>query len=259
MALIVDANDKYLSGSGGSFASSPTELTVAVWVKSIDYDTYAVFAAFGPDEAAADSINVGRAPSYYLDGFLNPSANEYRLTTTQSLTQDNTTWHHLAVTFKEDVAIAGYKDGSALFTDTTSSGARTNPFVGVFDLVKIGQGLNYGSVAWNTRSRIAHVAFWDLQLTAAEVLSLYSGGTGGGKSPTAVQGSNLKFYATLITDATVHTGGISLSATGSPSYDSDNPTVDSPGGGAGPGEDDLSGSSVTGGHGTAAPVFAIEL
>ena len=259
MALIVDADGKYLSGGSGSFGTGNTEVTVLVWTKSIDYTSTGVFASFGPSSGTADTFNVGRAPHWYLDGHIYPSNIDFRLNASQLLSQENTTWHCLAVTHKQGVSIVGYVDGSARYTDTTESAVAAD-YDSAMTNVMIGRGLDFGAVAWHTRARIAHVAMWNKQLTGSEIGELYNGGSGGaGKSPTAIQASNLKFYATLISDATVHTGGVSLSATGSPSYDSDNPSVDAAGGGAGPGEDDLGGSAMTGGAGTAAAAFSIGL
>jgi hypothetical protein len=234
MSLIIDSDGKYLSGSGGTFGTDLTEMTVACWVKSIDYNTYGIFASFGPNATTNDTFNIGRQPSYFMDGFLYPENISFRLSSNLTLSQENTAWHLLVVTFKQSVAIKSYLDGTNKINDTTDT-VLTHFFNSVIDEVMIGRGLDYGSIAFNARAKIAHVAMWTKELTSSQVTELWNGGTAGaGKNPTAVQTADLKFYRDLLTDST-GTGGIgpSLTATGSPSYDGDNPTVDAASGGGG--------------------------
>lgn len=99
---------------------------------------------------------------------------------------------------------------------------------------------------WTSRCRLAHSFFYTKELIATEVGELFNGGTAGaGKNPQAVQNANLTFYAPLTSDATVTVGGVSLSATGTLTYDgADNPNVEAYGGGSVDGA--ASGATLTG-------------
>jgi concanavalin A-like lectin/glucanase superfamily protein len=81
--------------------------------------------------------------------------------------------------------------------------------------------------------KLAHMAYWNISLSDADVSALVSGGSGGkGANPETVQFANLKAY--WYDSKTDRIAGITLvDQNGTmPAYDADEPTVDAPGGGA---------------------------
>lgn len=139
---------------------------------------------------------------------------------------------------------------------TTTNGSWANlPQSASQNEIRIGRmGTTWGgdTYALNT-ARIAHVFIYNAYLSDANVDLL-----AGGDNPMAVDASNLKYYwkGDSLTDLVA-----SLVLTNNSSVtlgDSDNPTVDDPPGG-GSAEEALTGSALTGGHGTQAPSHDIQL
>ena len=231
MSLIIDADGEYLSGSGAVFgASGLTEATMAIWVKrSSASSTYQSYAYMGQEPALAYGsmwiAHNGGGP----DCFVKPAGAETRHA--EATGTNSTAWQILIFTYKKDSATKAYcgiSGGSIVsFTGPTSTAAFNHDL----DCVRIGLGVDTAN-GWYPRCRLAHYAFWDKELTAVEAGELFNGGTAGaGKNPQAVQAANLKFYSPLTSDATVTIGGISLSATGTLTYDgADNPNVEAYGG-----------------------------
>lgn len=232
MSLIIDADGEYLAGSGAVFgASGLTEATMAIWVKrSSASSTYQSYAYMGRN--AADPYGSmwlahnGNGP----DCFVKPSGADTRHA--EATGTNSTAWQILVFTYKKDSSVkvyCGISGGSIVsFTGPTSTVA----FNADIDCVRVGLGVDTAN-GWYPRCRLAHYAFWDKELTAVEAGELFNGGTAGaGKNPQAVQAANLKFYSPLTSDATVTIGGVSLSPTGTLTYDgADNPNVEAYGGG----------------------------
>lgn len=233
MSLIIDADGEYLAGSGAVFgASGLTEATMAIWVKrSSASSTYQSYAYMGQEPALAYGsmwiAHNGGGP----DCFVKPAGAETRHP--EATGTNSTAWQILVFTYKKDSSVkvyCGISGGSIVsFTGPTSTAAFNHDL----DCVRIGLGVDTAN-GWYPRCRLAHYAFWDKELTAVEAGELFNGGTAGaGKNPQAVQAANLKFYSPLTSDATVTVGGISLSATGTLTYDgADNPNVEAYGGGS---------------------------
>lgn len=233
MSLIIDANGEYLSGSGAVFgASGLTEATLAIWVKrdsaSSTYQSYCYVGRDVADPYGSMWLAHNGAAS---DCFVEPSGAQRR--TVGSSDANSTAWQLLVQTYKKDVATKVYAaiTGGSVVTATGPTGS--DVFNADLDNVRVGLGMPTAD-GWYPRARLAHYAFWDKELTSAQVSELFNGGTAGaGKNPQAVQNANLKFYAPLTSGATVTVGGISLSATGTLTYDgADNPNVEAYGGGA---------------------------
>ncbi len=222
MSLVISADGQKLDAQKGTpFWTSQTEFSIAVWVKVTTAQWGNIFGACDFANAAYNTAPLRTAAGTAYDHGLRLQGNDRRMDTGGSVTGG---WDLIVLTYKKDGSRIAYKNGSASQTTTTNMAEYWAGGVG-FDYVSFGT-MPYDSS--NVRAKMAHGAVWNKELTAAEVASLYNGGTAGaGKNPTAVQNANLVFYAPLTSDATVTTGGVTLTATGSPTYDgADNPNVD---------------------------------
>ena len=231
MSLIINADGEYIAGGGTVFgASGLTECTFGIWVKrdsaSSAYQSYAYMGRNAAEAYGSMCLaHNGNGP----DCFIEPSGATYRVNSGSGA--DSTAWQLLVLTYKKDVEAKTYAGitGGSLVTNTLSS--PTYAFNADIDNVRIGIGRATAD-EWYPRAKLAHNFFYDVALTPAQVAELFNGGTAGaGKNPQAVQAANLKFYAPLTSDATVTIGGVTLSATGTLTYDgAENPNVEAYGG-----------------------------
>ena len=231
MSLIINADGEYLSGAGTVFgASGLTEATFAIWVKRDSASsTYQSYCYIGRDVADPYGSMWLAHNGTASDCFVVPSGSERR--TVGSGDANSTSWQLLVQTYKKDVATKVYAaitGGSVVATTGTTD---ANAFNADLDNIRIGLGAPLAD-GWYPRARMAHCAFWNKELTAAQVDELFNGGiAGAGKNPQAVANANLTYYAPLSSDATVTVGGITLSPTGTITYDAgDNPNVEAYGG-----------------------------
>ena len=245
MSLIINADGEYLSGSGTVFgASGLTEATFAIWVKRDSASsTIQSYCYIGRDVANPYGSMWLAHNGTASDCFVVPSGSERR--TVGSGDANSTSWQLLVQTYKKDVATKVYAAITGGSVVATTGITDANAFNADLDNIRIGLGTPLAD-GWHPRARMAHCAFWNKELTAAQVDELFNGGTAGaGKNPQAVQNANLTFYAPLTSDATVTIGGVSLSATGTLTYDgADNPNVEAYGGGSVDGA--ASGATLTG-------------
>lgn len=233
MSLIINADGEYLTGTGGSFAGAGlTQATMAICVKrDSGTSTYQSYCAIGRDITESyDSIGLAHNAGS-VDCFIFPAGASTRVD--PSVNSNSTAWQWLILTFEKDVANKVY---TALVGGSVNSGTgvtSTAAFNSALDEIRIGLG-NLTQAGWFCRAKLAHCAFWNTRLTSGEITDLVSGGTGGiSKNPQAIKNANLTFYAPLTSDATVTVGGVSLSATGTLTYDgADNPNVEAYGGGS---------------------------
>lgn len=126
------------------------------------------------------------------------------------------TWQHAAAVFTtdtdRDVYINGGSKGSAAGTEVVAP-----------SINRTGIGCLYRqSITYYMSGKIAEVAIWDIALTQAEIAQL-----AGGATPTTIQSGNLLAYWPLLSDGTDSSGNSKdLSASGAPTYDSnDHPTA----------------------------------
>lgn len=245
MSLIIDADGEYLSGSGAVFgAAGLAEATFAIWVKrDSGTSTYQSYAYIGRNAAENYGSMWLAHNGPAIDLFLVPSGAQDRII--GSSEANSTAWQMLVLTYKNGVASKVYAGITGGSLATVTGAVSANTFNSDLDNIRIGLGL-YSADGWYPRARLAHCAFWTKELTAAQVGELFNGGTAGaGKNPQAVQNANLTFYAPLTSDATVTVGGVSLSATGTLTYNgADNPNVEAYGGGSVDGA--ASGATLTG-------------
>lgn len=227
MSLIIDADGEYLSGSGAVFgAAGLAEATFAIWVKrNSGTSTYQSYAYIGRNAAESYGSMWLAHNGSAIDSFLIPSGAQDRIIGASEA--NSTAWQLLVLTYKNGVASKAYAGITGGSLATVTGAVSANTFNSDLDNIRIGLGL-YSADGWYPRARLAHCAFWTKELTAAEAGQLFNGGTAGaGKNPQAIQNANLKFYAPLTADATVTIGGVTLSATGTLTYDgADNPNVE---------------------------------
>lgn len=233
MSLIINADGEYLTGTGGAFATAgATQVTMAICVKrDSGTSTYQSYCAVAGDL----TINYGAIGLAHnggsVDCFIYPSGTEYRVD--PSVNSNSTAWQWLIFTYEKDVASKVY---TALVGGSVNSGTDGDvpnvTFNNALDEIRIGLGA-FVQAGWFCRARLSHCAVWNTTLSPTQITDLVSGGAGGiSKNPQAIANSNLTFYAPLTSDATVTIGGISLSATGTLTYDgADNPNVEAYGGG----------------------------
>lgn len=239
MSLVINADGEYLQGTGGTF--SPSTMTAAsflIWVKR-DNGSSSVqsYAAISPDLSANPNMLLLAHNGTSGDCFIYPANSEKRRDGAGNA--NSTDWQMLLLTYQQNDRFRVYTgrrgiDSTLLMAETGAD--VTEAFNEVLDQIRIGLGGSGFATGWYPRAKLAHCAFWaDLELSASQAEELFDGGSSGnGKNPTAVGTASLTFYAPLTTDATVHTGGVTLNATGSVTYDTgDNPPVDAAGGGGG--------------------------
>lgn len=231
MSLVIDQDGEYLSASGTTLiASTVGSMSVAIWVKRTTASVWQGLLEFNNSSSSLDgAIKLNSSSGNSYDHWVSHSGFDGSQIRNDSSGSATTSWQLIVATYDASTAtLRTYMDSSTpRQTQTDPNGARN--IAGPINKVVIGfVGGNYA------RAKLAHAALWNVRLSDADVGNLYNGGSGGnGMNPTAVQNSNLKFYAPLTSDATVSVGGVSLSATGSPTYDgADNPTVDAAGSGS---------------------------
>jgi hypothetical protein len=247
MSLVISADSQRLSASGFSPAlwSSTTDLTIVAKVK-VTASFWANF--FGITDAGNETFNsavLRAATGTVYDHLVRLQGDgSGRLEAAGSVNAN--AWDTIGITVLGGVARIAYLNGVATQTINTAQNTFNSPldgiWIGFFQPEGLGQSTG--------RFKIAHCAAWKTGLSAAQHAALHNGGTAGaGVNPTSITASDLVFYAPLTADATVTTpSGLSLVATGSPTYDSgDNPPVDAPGGDTTP--PTLSSPTGTGGVG----------
>jgi hypothetical protein len=255
MSLVISADGQKLAAQKGTpWWTSAPEFTVAVWAKITAAQWGNLFGACDFANSSYNVLPLRTAAGTTYDHGLRIKNNETRMDGAGLVSGG---WDLVVVTYKQGDKRVAYLNGAVAITTTAGVTDQWEWGVG-FDYVCFGTMPFDGS---NSRSKTAHGAVWNKALTAAEVASLYNGGTAGaGKNPTAVQNANLVFYAPLTSDALVSVGGVTLTATGSPTFDSaDNPNVEAAGsgstnasapGGEGIGTGSGSGGDATGDSGT---------
>jgi hypothetical protein len=225
MSLIINADTEYLSGTGGAFGTNLTQATFAIWVKrDAANSSYQGYGKIAPDVSVNENSITLNHNGIKADCFAYPGANEYRIDNAGDT--NSTAWQLFVLTYKQTDFIKLYTaitGGSVI--STNDNFVSNEYFNATLSQVRIG----YGYTDWFARCRLAHCAFWNTELTASQVSELFNGGAGGaGKNPQAIASSNLTFYAPLTTDGSVTVGGITLSPTGTITYDAaENPNVES--------------------------------
>lgn len=220
MSLVLNSGE-YLSGSGISTSIS-TEFTVACYFKAENTTGWkAAVNAYKSGESSTTNIVLSANGSTY-DHWFHPNA-QIRLD--GAGTVSTSAWQLILINYKQSTPQAKSYLGA---TNTNTLSTDSGSFLVSPDSIEIGRAVYTTISPAYVDGKISHVSIWNKQLTPTEVTDLATGGAGGiGKNPQAVANANLVFYAALTSDATVTVGGISLSATGSVSYDADNPSVES--------------------------------
>jgi len=131
-------------------------------------------------------------------------------------------WNHIACVYTADNDRELFLNGSSDGTDTSDRSVASHTNIYFNNPVSDGPDNTPGNAL------VAHAAFYDTDLSSAQIASLAAGA-----NPLAVAPSNLVAYYPLNTDfdLTDHAGSYDLTNSGC-SYNSSNPTVDAPPGGS---------------------------
>jgi hypothetical protein len=228
LSLLINADSEYYTATGGSFGTNLTACSFAIWVKR-DSGTSSsqAYAMIAPSLSTVTNMLLLAHNSGNADVWVYPQNSQHRIA--DGVAANTTVWQLLVITYQEDVEYKVWIGPAGGSLSSVTDSVPSEFFNDTFDEIAIGgASMNGVHTSWHARARLAHCAFWDTKLSSAQVAELHNGGTAGaGKNPTAVAAANLKFYAPLTTNATVTTGSVTLSATGSPTFDgAENPTVD---------------------------------
>lgn len=238
MSLNITADSQYYAGTASPAfnASGLANFSFGIWVKRTNTALSEMYAEIGRaigDEHDMVALGDGGTVS---DGYVCAGGTQDRMNGMGST--NSTSWMLRIYTFEQGQftqSYVGIQSGSPSWTATAGNTTMSLATVSAIDEIRIGGATTtLGSMSgWMCRAKLAHCFFYNKTLSSTEARELFDGGTAGaGKNPTAVAAANLKFYAPLTTDQTVHTGGVTLAATGTPAFDgADNPNVDSVGGG----------------------------
>ncbi len=200
MALdFTSANGDFMAGNSGS--PSGEEMTVATWVK-----TNAVTPS-SPIGRTVHSIDDGNSDGWEMrlgslggDFVLGDFSFwtqpgpivENEFTGSILWNENDGLWHHLLVTYKNGNGAIMYLDGSSVFTNAASG-----PMVYSSYKHSVGRSIRGGGGSTDFMDgQSAELCFWDKELTAAQVLELYSGGMVS-DMPLLIEADNLIFYLPL--------------------------------------------------------------
>lgn len=224
---LASASFEYDGTGDGHVANNPnggnaTTFSICFWVKiaSIADDTAVVSYGNGIDSSAGRGFEI----STKTDGRLrfDTWAGGVNNQSSTTVTLSDATQHHVCWTRNGVFTNKFYLDATnATADDTLSIDAGT--VQDSTDDLAVGQPMaaltGYGRS--NLTGRVAHVAYWDVELTGAEVASLADKST----CPTAVQASNLKVFLPLTaTPATETAQALSVTENGNPTFQTDDPT-----------------------------------
>jgi len=110
------------------------------------------------------------------------------------------TWYHAAGVFETSTTLNAYFNGNAGTTDTTDGVS-----VSGINKILIGARTASGTIGQYHGGQIAEVGIWNVALTADEIASLAKGMT-----CDKVRPQSLVFYAPLVRDLVVLTGGLAI-------------------------------------------------
>lgn len=182
--------------------------TVSLWARCTDSGSSIFRRAFGLGDKDVTnqqwSINFRNFGGRSVQFTVQTASGEV---TSQTGAWSPNQWHHAAGVEASSTSHTAYLDGVAATTNTTSrapSGA---------DRISIGKPAESSPASSEYfTGDIAEVGIWDVDLTAAEILSLSKGVT-----PPNIRPGNLVFYAPLVRDDSAGrdlVGGLSLTYTG---------------------------------------------
>ena len=221
MSILFDGNNDYASYAGSLGSAGAHPLTIALWLSRINLSGAKCVAQIGVGGGVdTESVSIRtNATGNVIARAHDASVISDAVTTVTALDTD---WHHYAGVYSATNSRTAYLDGTA---STTNTGNRT--FSNSFDELIIGN-----SFLSNTdfNGYIAHVAIWTSALSGTDVASLAAGA-----NPQAIDASNLFAYYPMTSSGSPGediVGSYDLTLYNQAAYDSNNPTVDSYGGGA---------------------------
>lgn len=231
MAREFNGSSQYLLRSASVVTAVP--FTIHAWFRTTTTSGTATILAMNAEDASFHGWFFGRSGTNLIIEVYGTEGSTSLVTNTNPISTN--TWHAGTLVTPANNDRRLYVDGGNKRTHPIPS-ARTptgvqNAVIGAY---KSGAGGATLGGYWS--GDLAEVAIWNVALSDAEVLDLYSGGTGGiGKSPALVQSANLVAYWKLLAaDSNIdYAGANDMTAVGSPGDDT-HPAIDYGGGGASP-------------------------
>lgn len=165
-------------------------MTIAAWFRSDDDTITGVICAVG-DKDITDEFCLIEASGAVAGDPVSASYTGSGAPSTASTSTGFTagTWHHAAGVFLSTASRTAYIDGGSAVTETTAETA-----LATVDSITVGVRPNATTNPFS--GDIAEVGVWDVDLTAAEILSLSKG-----VSPLLIRPASLVFYAPMFGNA----------------------------------------------------------
>lgn len=218
MSIYFDGTNDYASYAGSLGSTTGHPLTICAWVYRMDLtassDTlvqYGVGGGVDTESVQIRSTNTGQAAAWAYDA----SVQSIAATTETAL---ESAWHHYAGVFAATNSRTAYLDGNA---STTNTGNRT--FSNPFDELIVGN--NFVSSV-DFKGYLAHVAIWNVALSAGDIGSLASGA-----DPQTISAANLVAYYPMTNASSPGedvVGSYDLTLFGNSVYDALTPTISAP-------------------------------
>jgi len=186
MARGVYSTSNYLLYGGGIITATP--LTIACWVYPTAFTGSVALASLSSADAAPEGWDIGlnsTSGAVYatsFDGGTGTSGN------TSGVTQN--AWSHVAGVFVSATSRFAYKNGVSGAENATSSSPTNIVRTAIGGLIRSASPSNYYSA---NEDYIAEVGYWNVALTAADILQLAAG-----YSPLFVKPESLVAYYPLI-------------------------------------------------------------
>ncbi len=206
MAYDFNGSSQYLRSAPAAVNGYPC--TFAIWANLDSVATgNRLLSVADEGSASATSFNLSVVNVDATNGRFRAAASNGGSTqnATSSATFAAGEWRHVCGVFSSATSRTIYMDGGNSGTSTTS----ITP-AAIMDSTTVGVRLDNTPIQY-ADGRLAEAAIWNVALTAAEVASLAKGA-----SPATVRPESLVFYAPLVRELVEVVGGLTMTATGSP-------------------------------------------
>lgn len=196
-----------------TIVAAPATCTLACWFKAGNITTNQDLISLG----TAGSGDNRRTLRVTATGAVLANCRDTgsKTATSSTVIADTTTWHLLVAVFDGDSSRTAYLDAGGAVSNTTAA-TPSAP-----DALRI-SAIHSATLPVVSAGKIAHIAIWDIALSAGDITSLLT------TLPSGVQAANLVGYWPCTANASPETdsgtGGHALTVTGT-TYDTDNPTI----------------------------------
>lgn len=211
--MSVDLNGTNQYGELSSAVVSGTPLTLVAWTYRHTASGDASAIAIEEDGGTTNSFTCRLRSARSVRATSRDSGGQASATTSTVATLNQ--WEHVATVFASSTSRTAYLNGGGSGTDSTSNTPAS------LDITRIGTGENF---LWYYDGLIAEVAVYNKALTTGELTDLQT------KSPILVAAANLVSYWPLggpnySDNWDDQEGSNNMTANGSPSFDSEHPTL----------------------------------